>query len=535
MNVLFISLDTVRADFLTFRDPKTSAHMTELARNGTVFTQAISGTSWTLPAHVQVFTGTPPERHGVQSDFEVIDPLVPYLPEILQRGGYATLGMFTVRYLWGDYGFSRGFDVYRSAMYAEDVANDGLAFAPGQEESLARMKSASKDDYITSPHVIALARRSLERSKPNQPVFMFAHFFDPHHDYVPPPPWDTAFDPDYKGDVDGRQYLANKRVADPMKDPKRQINDRDLEHIKALYRGEIAWTDQWIGELIGLFREHRRLDDTLIVIAADHGEEFFEHGYIFHRGTLMDESVRVPLLIVPPKSMPGSFEAQVDMQVSLSDIMPTILDFIGEEVPDSVMGRSLKPAMLGEPLEARPELLSLYVPQNEATHQFVDVVHHAIRMPEFKFIRQVRFPGSADLQVAVGYFDLINDPGETQGISDTNDPRVKKAWNLLESTLDATRERWRTEPRTPDAKRRTRIRENFEEELMALGYIEVGSAGAVADGPPRPWGGLEPMPAIPIPGAGWRRRDVIGFVAAGIVLLLAVPLARRYLPDLPAR
>jgi arylsulfatase A-like enzyme len=130
MNILLISLDTVRADALTFRDPEVARHMTALAARGTVFTQAISGTSWTLPSHAQMFTGMPLALHGVDADDVRIDPLTPILPEYLKQAGYFTGGVFSVRYLWNDYGFGRGFDVYRSAVAESDLERRDLDSAP---------------------------------------------------------------------------------------------------------------------------------------------------------------------------------------------------------------------------------------------------------------------------------------------------------------------------------------------------------------------------------------------------------------------
>jgi arylsulfatase A-like enzyme len=197
-DILFISIDTVRADFLTFRDSETAPNMTALARDGTILSQAVSGSSWTLPAHAQMFTGTPPAVHRVLSDSVRIDPRMSTLPEMLQSAGYYTMGFFSIDYLRPRYGFGRGFDVYASTDDAdESIRNAGLASTAmeGGEEA--------GEGGITSPSVVALARQALEGADPDKPLFLFAHFFDPHYDFIPPPPWDTKFDRDYTGDMDG--------------------------------------------------------------------------------------------------------------------------------------------------------------------------------------------------------------------------------------------------------------------------------------------------------------------------------------------
>ena len=115
-DVLFLSLDTVRADALTVLDRKAAPNLARIARAGVVFTQATAGSSWTLPSHAQMFTGLPPALHGVNDDGLRIDPGVPTLPEVLQSGGWRTAGFWTGWYLADDFGFARGFDAYTNAM-----------------------------------------------------------------------------------------------------------------------------------------------------------------------------------------------------------------------------------------------------------------------------------------------------------------------------------------------------------------------------------------------------------------------------------
>jgi hypothetical protein len=133
-------------------------------------------------------------------------------------------------------------------------------------------------------------------------------------------------------------------------------------------------------------------------------------------------------------------------------------------------------------------------------------------------VRKITFAEAADLQAEVAYFDLARDPGELDPIRNINDPRVVQAWNLLETELERVRQRWLTEARTPDTERATNIRESFEEELITLGYIDAEPNSA---GPPRPWGGLHPMPEVQHPLSSSREINKLVFGALG----LAIPLA----------
>jgi arylsulfatase A-like enzyme len=528
-NVLFISLDTVRADFLTFRDSEATPHMTALARDGAIFTQAVSGTSWTLPAHVQMFTGTPPVLHRVQSDDVRIDPRMPTLPEVLRDAGYYTAGFFTNAYLSGFYGFERGFDVYDTPFNNADNTDQadaddpdsGLEAAPPQgREARAQTPQPIEERFITSPKLVALARRALESANPADPVFLFAHFFDPHYDFIPPAPWDTKFDPDYAGDIDGHNYYWNKRIFDESKQPQRQIGDRDLEHIRSLYRGEIGWTDQSVGDLLKLFEQYQRLDNTLIVIASDHGEEFFEHSRHGHRKSLYEEVLRVPLLIVPPKDLRSGLSPVVSQQASLSDLLPTVMDFAGVATPRTATGRSLRPAMYGATLTDRAELSSLHTWQRR-DGRFHHWFLHGLRTTTFKFIRLTEVDTEGTPRVgSFAYYDLGEDPEERHGITTASDARVLAAWRQLESELDKVRQSWKAQPRSRQEERIIRVEFKWSEELVALGYARPGEA--VMQSPLAFLAsGLEPMARIDPPEPAlvpWRKVSL----AAGSILVLAL-------------
>jgi len=525
-NVLFISLDTTRSDFLTFRDAETAPHMTRLAERGTVFTQAISGSSWTLPSHVQMFTGMAPPYHGTESSDVAIDPLMQTLPEFFKAEGYFTAGVFTVRYLWGDYGFSRGFDVYRSGMLREDLVRaEAASESPRGSEEAERKWLLSTRDYVSSENVVALTRMALERAKADEPVFLFAHFFDPHNDWVPPAPFDTRFDPDYEGPLDGRNVLEDKSIFDPMLTPHRRVDDRGLEHLKALYRGEIAWTDEAVGRLLELLEEHGRLDDTLIVITADHGEEFFEHDRLTHRFHLFDETIRVPLLIVLPRSWERAVSPEVGAQVTLSDILPTLLDLLDIEAPTGLTGRSLVPAIEGAAFASRPELISLYLVKYGQGGKRKHMQIYGLRTPEWKFTRSVIIKPGEEMRVQGELYDLVNDPGEQNALSDQQHPAMREVWAVLEAELDRARLAWSEQPRTARDDRSTDLSEDSVAELRALGYVDEGDVLGEVE-PRRPWG-LAPMDPVEIAPSP-RSPSWLAAVALVAVLAGAVWLRRRF-------
>jgi arylsulfatase A-like enzyme len=496
-DILLISIDSVRADALTFRDTFASPHMTALAEGGTVFTRAISGSSWTLPAHAQIFTGNPPLLHGTQYDDVSIDPLMATLPELLKAEGYFTAGFWTGWYLAGEYGFSRGFDVYENAMnQGASIEQQYKQALDVNDHDLAKRVFGGRDKLshqdITSETVIDRIETSLKRAPKDRGLFLFAHFFDPHYDLIPPAPWDTAFDPGYSGNLDGRDFYTNKRIFDADKTPRRQVGDRDLEHLVSLYHGEIAWTDAAIGKLFEVLETRGRLDETLVIITSDHGDEFFEHGGRGHRHSLFDELVHVPMLVRLPKSArKNDPPISVATQVSLSDLLPTILEVVGIEQPSGVYGRSLFAGLQGQRLLARPIISTLTVTGSGPGGKTIDLLLDSVRTEEFKFIRRLKLDPKLEYPLVTEalYFDLKNDPAEQRPILDRSDPRLSKAQELLDQELVKLRAHYDLQAHSKGENRSTNVRELFEADLESLGYSgEDGQTEQTSPGFGMPWG-----------------------------------------------
>jgi arylsulfatase A-like enzyme len=305
-NIILISIDSLRADHLHAYGyaRETSPNLDRLASQGALFETAIAPTSWTLPSHMTLMTALPPEVHGVTSSRRRLPADIDTLPQRLRRAGYYTGGIVSATYLDGLFGFSRGFDEY------DDYT---LLHASGD-------RSARQ---VSSPQVTNLAlaflRRRAAAARAGQPFFLFVHMFDVHYDYNPPEPFAHKFDPEYCGTATG-----NLGAIDRIK------RRRDLEHVVALYDGEIAFVDAHIGNLLaGLDALHLQ-NDTIVAVVADHGEEFFEHGRAGHFKTLYDEVLHVPMIVrYPGHIAPGT---RVRGQVRLMDTAPTLLELAGLRV-----------------------------------------------------------------------------------------------------------------------------------------------------------------------------------------------------------
>ena len=351
LNVLLISIDSLRPDHLGCYgyERDTSPVMDSLARAGVLFKNTISTTSWTLPAHISLFTSMDIMVHGVAGDGVSLHTGIGTLAGVMKEDGYRTAAFCSSPYLNPAFGFDRGFDLYHNIDLEDPGFKDTVLPPPEQRDAV--------HDDITSPRITELSCNWLEKNS-GDPFFLFVHMWDVHYDYIPPDPYGLKFDPDYSGDIDGRGFIHN-----PAINP--GLDARDLDHIIALYDGEIAWVDYHLGLIIKKLKELGVFKRTLIVITADHGDEFFEHGGKGHRNTLYDEVVKIPLIIQGPGVVVRG--AEMEEQAGIIDVAPTILNLCGLEIPVWMQGRPLlsgsgdrtDPAGREVLLELGPELQAL--------------------------------------------------------------------------------------------------------------------------------------------------------------------------------
>lgn len=301
-NVLLITVDTLRADQLGAYGAQLgiSPHIDALARGGVVFENAISQSSWTLPAIASLLTSTHPSTHGVDRYVDRLDPSYETLCEILAGAGFATAAVSSHVYVGPRYGMDQGIAEF----------DDSLSLGQRQVEQ-----------KVSSPEVSRRGIAWLEGATQREPRwFLWLHYFDPHYPYV-------------------RHGEGGEAIGDTLAD----------------YRGEIAFTDRWIGEVLGALERLGAADETLVLLVSDHGEEFREHGKLRHGYTLFREVVHVPLLM----RVPGLAPTRVREAVSGVDVLPTLLELLGLPVPETAFGRSLVPAMRGAGLDDEPILSEL--------------------------------------------------------------------------------------------------------------------------------------------------------------------------------
>lgn len=313
-NVVLFLVDTLRADHLGcygYERP-TSPRIDAFAREGILFTRTVAQSSWTRPAAASLLTGQYPQRHGVHTLRDGLEPSVPTLAEVVRARGYRTAGFVTNVNVAPAWGFARGFDVYR--YFPEDSASPRVHAGADEIEPAIF-------DWI---------------GEGAAPFFLYVHATDPHAPYAPPDPYAERFvDPSSQSDAE-----ISARLGALKRNPA-GATEADVRALVTRYDGEIAFVDAAFGRLLDELARRGLADDTLVIFTADHGEEFFDHGGFEHGRTLFRELLTIPLLMRLPQRLHAGVRS--DVLARQIDVLPTVLDVLGVDPEPSLAGRSLLP------------------------------------------------------------------------------------------------------------------------------------------------------------------------------------------------
>jgi len=335
-NVLWIVMDTVRADGLSCYGyhRNTTPNIDEIADEGILYENAIAQAPWTLPSHASMFTGMFPSKNGTDFEHSWLDDSFETIAEVLNSHGYQTFEYTNNTFVGAAYNLTQGFDTYV-------LRNLGLN-VPGRNSwpyglpdflMISRARQYVENNIIlmddgaqrTNEVVMRWIANAHERETP---FFVFINYMEAHTPYHPPEEYAAP----YLGDA--VSYAQARAVATFIKERsyvymtgRRDINAEEFAIDRALYDGEISYLDFRIGELLDYLRDLDILDNTVLIITSDHGENFGEHHLVEHVLSVYDTVLHVPLII----RYPGLAEAglRVEEQVQLIDIFPTILDIVG--------------------------------------------------------------------------------------------------------------------------------------------------------------------------------------------------------------
>ncbi|MDX1503427.1 MAG: sulfatase, partial [Thermoanaerobaculia bacterium] len=416
-HIVLYLVDTLRSDRLGvygYERPLTP-RLDEFAREAVVFERAVGQSSWTRASIASIFTGLWPHTHGAIGRRDRLSEEAVTLAEALAAGGYHTVAFATNPNIDERFGFSQGFEEYYHVRRGTD-----------------------------SPRVTARVLQWLDQWEDDgRPLFLFVHTVDPHDPYTPPPEFMERFAPESK------EYLE-ERAAQRRRD-RWSTTEENLWHMNRLYDAEVAFNDASFGVFLDELRERALYDDSILAFVSDHGEEFQEHGNFTHGKNLFAETLDFPFVI----RFPGQREGRrVATPVQHTDLMPTLLDYLGLPIPDAVEGRSLaavadprfeEPAGSGARIFSHLELDgSLILSVVDGDWKMIE--WHARRGPHRAL------------------FNLREDPGETVNLADRYPIRTAVMARMLTERLEGGGARLRREEAELD--------EELERSLKALGYLQ---------------------------------------------------------------
>lgn len=422
-NVVLITLDTTRADFLGCygRADARTPNLDALAAAGTLFERAYSSNPVTQAAHSTILTGTYPMVHGVRDNgLFHLPPERTTLAEILADHGYATGAAVGGFPLTREFGTDQGFEFYDDDLTAAKLDQRGR---PGRRH-VDTWYDERPAGHVNDALFPWLRRHAAEN--PQQPFFLWLHYWDPHEPHIAPAPFGQLF------------------AHDP-------------------YQGEIAYADASLGALLHVLEDLEKLDRTLVVVTADHGEGRFEHREATHAFLAYDTTLHVPLIVRPPSENEAPRGRRIEERVGTVDIVPTVLDLLGFELPADVQGRSLAPVVLGdaEPRsrDARPYYAESMSPR--LTHGFGEL--RVLYQGPYKLI----FGPRSEL------YRLDQDPGE---LHDLLAERPEEG-----AALEAGLRRFLDENASDKAADAVhQIGEESRRQLAALGYLSTTGESPVA-------------------------------------------------------
>lgn len=462
-NILFIILDTQRRDRLSLygHHVDTSPNLDEFAQGATIFERAISPAQWTIPAHASMFTGLYPSTHQLTQAFHKMNGEHPTLAEILQVEDYHTVA-FCNNPLLGvlEHGLQRGFDSfynYAGASPNRPIDTTRSELRRAMATQFRRLAQKVTNQFATSDTLFQMAVNPLvvpfwtrmvnfkgnsERSiddlidywqehqtgDSEKPLFAFLNLMETHTPYYPPSNHLDHVAPNLRGDKRASKFIAhfNADAGDWLSPDDPPLAQWKREALDGYYDAEIAHQDVFLGRLFRYLKKSGALDNTMVIVAADHGEGHGDHGYKGHSFVVFQELVHVPLIIHYPEHFPAA--KRVTTNVSTRRLFHTILDIadikppLAEDDPNAnVAGLSLISSLNGRPdTERGVAYAEAYPPQN--------LLHiMKSRRPELVeklYLNQVRrgvYEGDHKLALVGEHveslFDVANDPAEAYDVA----------------------------------------------------------------------------------------------------------------------
>lgn len=437
--VILVVFDTTRADHMSLYgySRNTTPHLAEFAAGATLYTKVMAAADLTLSSHGSMFTGVYPSWHGARKQ-QPLDDRLPTLAGLLSAQGYSTMATAAnSAYLVPRWGMNRGFQRFSVHNQIEAVSSSRrFQLRQGIRSLLAWIMPTSEFERLWRSgreineeglHMIS------QPAVRGRSFFLFMNYMDAHVPYLPPAPFNTLF----LGGTPVMSYARFQARFEQWYKHRTPVPEDDARLLAAQYDGGIAYEDFAFHEFISKLKGMGLYDRSMIIVTADHGEAFGDHGVWGHGRSTHSDQVNVPLIIKYPGQNTASI---VSAPVSQVDLLPTVLDTLGYPTPDHVQGRGLR----------RPDLPAdrqLFAESSEG---------RALRWGALKLI--VSSTGKHEL------YEIERDPHETHDLYSLANPDA--------NSMDAAFAQWMR--LIPNARPRGTSPADQEElrRLRGLGYVQ---------------------------------------------------------------
>ena len=370
-NVVLVTVDSLRADAIgAYDDARHTPVLDSLAERGTVFERAFATGNWTPFSFPSLLGSRPVFADTGQIGVDG----APTLARTLSEAGLATGGFNAANgFLTSHWGYDDGFDEFEpfvarvgSSLYSRYLATHPtveawlqLATSPVRRIS-SRLRGNSDDrPFLDTSRMFDVEHAATEFvEQADGPFFLWVHYMDAHTPYVPAPRYIREVSSDRVGTH--RMLHAHTRTGLGW-----DVGERTLADLRTLYQAAVRQVDASVGRLLDTLSANDIADDTAVVVAGDHGEEFQEHGHLAHYPKLYDELIRVPLVV----DVPGAEGRRIDGQVGLDDVPPTVTDLLDVDAPGEWAGTSLAPSVLDGAAPADDPVVSVTVRGDDVTSQ----------------------------------------------------------------------------------------------------------------------------------------------------------------------
>ncbi|MBN2134119.1 MAG: sulfatase [Acidobacteria bacterium] len=427
MNVILVSLDTLRADHCSFLGykRKTTPFLEEYASDAVVFENMHTPAPWTDQSHASVFSGLYPRVHSIS--FKANNKLSFSLASILKNKGYKTAGFVETISLDDRIGLATGFDTWMNVEHPKEY-----------EPNRAPDNNKRVFEWLKQNH----------QSK----FLLFVHYFDIHHPYNPPGKYRHFYrETEYAPDI--QVYGGSPwKSGHPSEEIMKQVID--------LYDGEINWTDYHLQNLLSKLDDYKLLDKSIVVIFSDHGEGFYEHKLLSHGNSLYQELLRIPVVMKFPDGFGEG--ARIKSITRNIDITPTVLDYMGIRYKEPMQGVSLTKMI-----------------NNDEKHDlifFADGTRYAmsIRVGDWKLIynhqrdeKTIKDLGLNEPKPEFELYNIANDPLEQKDLAPDNEKKVQEYFELIKKSFDLNKN-WK---RGFIMGQKKALDKDLEEGLRQLGYL----------------------------------------------------------------